>query len=77
MIALNFYHGHTPLQLLEIQQMCAEKLLDSLASPEAIEAAISIREAVNLELVARGRCTLCGLKHTIMDCHRLTGKALE
>ena len=73
MSATKIYAHMTPLELLSVQDAANNILMDPQSTIDQAQLALVRRDAVNLELVARGRCTICGLKHCVMECPRVIG----
>lgn len=69
----------TPLDLLCIQEECFKIMDASKESARSFEyaEALALLDHVNMELTSRGRCTRCGLRHNVTECHRVHSRRLE
>lgn len=63
----------TPIELIDMQDRANDVLMDNTVTDAERATALTIRTAVNVELMARRRCTVCGRKHTIFECPRVLG----
>lgn len=74
---ISFYAHNSPYELLIIQQRCSAIICDGDTIADVRADMQALLDTVNMALVARGRCTCCGLQHNVMDCQRVTGRNLE